>query len=591
MTTKRNTKQHQPMRAALYIRVSSEEQVDGYSLDAQDRAGRLYCAAHGWELVGIYRDEGKSAWTDDVDKRPEFARMISHAEAGLVDVIVVHKLDRFARNLLVTLETLQRLETSGVGFVSINENMDFTTPIGKVILATLAAFAQYYSDNLANEVRKGKRERKAQGLYNGLLPFGSVKGDDGLPMAHPTAHPGLVLAFELAAAGKTDREIARTLTAEGFRTTGNRGANPFAKDTVRALLQNRFYVGEIPDGNGGWLPAKHSPLIDPALFERAAAARIRNAKRPRRTKTESRTPWALSGLATCACGATMTAYGRSGSKQRVQCSRRTQTKDCDAPTFYAGIVEQQIGTFLQGFAVPQADRVRLVAEWKARTAGLRDVTDERKRIQRKLERLQHLYLEGDLDAATYRLKKAALAEQLAAIPSSTDDLAEAATERLASYLADLAQAWQVATPEERNKLARQMFNGVQIENRTAVAITPRPDLLPFFATLASETSSVMTHGRKRRGTVPQVQYQYGQSIRVPLPDSKYIGEPTSRDSSHIDDTFLPRRLGQRPRKLTHSDEATIRILSITCSLRALAVQFGVSHETIRKIIATHPSQE
>src|SRR5215211_1656489 len=90
------------LRAALYARVSSEEQVQGYSLDAQDRAGNAYCEAHDWDLVATYRDEGKSARTDDLAKRPDFLRMLGDAEAGLLDVIVVHKLDRFARNLRVT---------------------------------------------------------------------------------------------------------------------------------------------------------------------------------------------------------------------------------------------------------------------------------------------------------------------------------------------------------------------------------------------------------------------------------------------------------------------------------------------------------
>ncbi len=96
------------VRAAVYHRVSSEEQVEGYSLDAQQRATSAYCLAHGWEVVREYRDEGKSAWTDDLAKRPAFARMVADAEAGVVDVVVVHKLDRFSRNLLTTLETLQR---------------------------------------------------------------------------------------------------------------------------------------------------------------------------------------------------------------------------------------------------------------------------------------------------------------------------------------------------------------------------------------------------------------------------------------------------------------------------------------------------
>jgi site-specific DNA recombinase len=126
--------------------------------------GNHYADAHGWDLIGTYRDEGNSAWNDDIAKRPDFARMVADAEAGLFDIVIVHKLDRFARNLRVTLDTRQRLQSAGVSFVSISENMDFSTPIGCVTLATLAAFAEYYSRNLSNETRKGKAERKAYGM-------------------------------------------------------------------------------------------------------------------------------------------------------------------------------------------------------------------------------------------------------------------------------------------------------------------------------------------------------------------------------------------------------------------------------------------
>src|SRR5215213_4088506 len=169
-------------RVAVYVRVSTEEQVEGYSLSAQERAAEAFCLAKGWDVVARYRDEGKSARAEVLSKRPEFARMLDDAEAGAFDVIVVHKLDRFARNIRVTLDTLARLEHASVAFVSICENMDFTTPIGRVILATLGAFAQHYSDNLATETSKGKQERKRQGLYNGVLPFGATKGEDGVPV-------------------------------------------------------------------------------------------------------------------------------------------------------------------------------------------------------------------------------------------------------------------------------------------------------------------------------------------------------------------------------------------------------------------------
>ena len=83
------------------------------------------------------------------------------------------------------------------------------------------------------------------------MPFGLKKhADSGLPVPDPETYPGLLLAFRLAAEGKSDREVADALNAAGYRTTGNRGRNPFTKDTVCRLLQNRFYLGELPDGEG-----------------------------------------------------------------------------------------------------------------------------------------------------------------------------------------------------------------------------------------------------------------------------------------------------------------------------------------------------
>ena len=152
------------VRAALYQRVSSEEQIEGYSLDAQDRAGRLYCQTHGWEVVQVYRDEGRSARTDDLAKRPAFQQMLADAEAGLIDVVVVHKLDRFARNRRVAFEAFERLGKARVGFVSFTEQMDYSSPSGQLMLTMLVGLSQFYSDNLSLETKKGKAERKAQGL-------------------------------------------------------------------------------------------------------------------------------------------------------------------------------------------------------------------------------------------------------------------------------------------------------------------------------------------------------------------------------------------------------------------------------------------
>ena len=230
------------MRYALLARVSSEEQVEGYSLDAQTRAFRSLVEARGGTVYKEWVEEGVSAHTDDVSQRPLFQEAINEVLAQRYDVLVVHKLDRFARNVRITLEYLDKLEKAGVGFVSISEQMDFSTPIGKVILANLAAFGQYYSDNLSAEVKKGLKERAMQGLWNGPVPFGYTKGDDGLLEVVQEEAGVLSRAFEMYAAGNnTDQTIATWLNQTGHKPRVHRRDRRernyiWTRDSVKDML-------------------------------------------------------------------------------------------------------------------------------------------------------------------------------------------------------------------------------------------------------------------------------------------------------------------------------------------------------------------
>ena len=335
----------QRLRAAIYARVSSEDQVEGYSLDAQLRACRGFARAHDWTVVREYVEEGRSARTDDITKRPQFKQMMEDAGSHRFDVIVVHKLDRFSRNLRVTLEHFERLGRAGVSFTSITEDMDFSSPWGRLALTLLGGLAQFYSDNLGLEVKKGKAEfysdnlglevkkgkaeRKAQGLYNGLLPFGAMEGEDGVPVADPGALPGLRMAFELAVQGKSDREVAVALNKAGYRTSGNQRNGPFRKDTVRGVLTNRFYLGKLPDGQCGWIKARHEAMIDETLFGDAQKTRERNRKAPRTINNSAQT-YSLSGLMTCGvCGSRIRIHQNGQGGVRVYCSGRP--KEVTAP--------------------------------------------------------------------------------------------------------------------------------------------------------------------------------------------------------------------------------------------------------------------
>ena len=120
----------------------------------------------------VYREEGKSAHVDSISKRPVFQRLLGDSANDEFDVVVVHTLDRWSRNLKVTIESINLLTSNNVGFVSITENIDWSTPQGRLFAQMLGAFAEYYSGALATHVQKGKSEQAHKGLHLGGIPFG-----------------------------------------------------------------------------------------------------------------------------------------------------------------------------------------------------------------------------------------------------------------------------------------------------------------------------------------------------------------------------------------------------------------------------------
>ena len=260
-------------------------------------------------------------------------------------------------------------------------------------------------------------------------------------------------------------------------------------------------------------------LIDEALFNAAIAARFRNIRRSTSSPTATPLPWALSGVATCDCGSAMRLTGRADHRRRVECAGRRQGSDCQAPSFFADVVEDQLGQLLTAFAIPADRRAALVQRWQERRGERQSTAAERQRLERKAERVKLLYIEGELDDADYRRQRAEIAESLAAIPVDDGPSTEAVGQRLAQMLADLAQAWTLATPVERNAIAREMFSDVLIENRTAVAVKPRPELAPFFESLACQPDSEITSERKRRGSVARDRRRRTSLGAVPLSHS------------------------------------------------------------------------
>jgi hypothetical protein len=430
-----------------------------------------------------------------------------------------------------------------------------------VLLTLLAAFAHYSSDNLSADTKKGKAERKRQGLYNGVLPYGTRAAPGGVPVldtqpwachlatkAELSHGAGLHRAFLLAAEGMSDREIARAMNAAGYRTTGNRGQNRFQKDSVRVILTNRFYVGELPDGDDGWLPGRHGELIDLALFERVQRMRARYAGRTAHKVRRHRT-WALAGIACCAeCGAPLRMHGR----RRVWCADRSQGLGCQQKSVSADVLEDQLGDVLRHL-VPTPAALALLRD--APPAPVPFDGPTRASLDRKLSRLRELYLEGDITKADYQARRRALEAERAALP---DRVPPALPDDLAGELAVIAQTWAGMDASARQRVACQLFERVWVMDQQVLCALPRPELRPAFGLLIPTS-------RKRRATVLR------------------CGSPVPPFALWFDGNRQPFVIPHagHAHALTPAQEATVR--QSGASLRTLALELGVSRQTVANI--------
>jgi site-specific DNA recombinase len=157
------------VRAAIYARYSSALQSES-SIDAQLASCRQFCVARGYTVAAEYIDRAESGSTTE---RTQFKRLMADVQAAAYNVVITHKLDRLSRSMTDVMLIMREFQGRAVTYASVTEQFDFTTPIGKIILAVLAGMAEWYLENLRTEINKGKHERAMNGRVNAsILPFG-----------------------------------------------------------------------------------------------------------------------------------------------------------------------------------------------------------------------------------------------------------------------------------------------------------------------------------------------------------------------------------------------------------------------------------
>lgn len=302
--------------AVLYLRVSTRDQakrggeVEGFSIPAQREACQKYCQSLGIEVIEEFVDAGESARSAN---RPELQRMLAFVKAHRVDYAIVHRIDRLSRNRIDDVEINVALQNSGVTLVSCTENID-ETPSGKLMHGMLSSLSEYYSANLANEAKKGMRQKAKNGGTPGAAPFGYInvckRTEEGYEMrtveVDPERAEWVPWLFERYATGEwTVNMLQEELEEKGVKTRPRPGRKPrpLARSHISNILLNRYYTGVVTF-EGVEYPGRHDPLITEALFDKCQ--RVRQARSQSREKPRIRTQY-LKGSVFCGeCGSPLT---------------------------------------------------------------------------------------------------------------------------------------------------------------------------------------------------------------------------------------------------------------------------------------------
>ncbi|MBA4782081.1 MAG: recombinase family protein [Rhizobiales bacterium] len=282
------------LRCAVYTRKSSEEGLEQEfnSLHAQREACEAYIASQrseGWVLVrDQYDDGGISGGTLE---RPGLKRLLADIEDGLVDVVVVYKIDRLSRSLADFAKLVEVFDRNDVTFVSVTQSFNTTTSMGRLTLNILLSFAQFEREVTAERIRDKVAASRKKGMWmGGVPPLGYEVKDRKLIVKEADA-TNVRWIFDRFIEIGSGTELARELAARGIRTSrGNR----IDKKYLYRLLNNRAYIGEaVHKGNS--YPGEHDAIIEKDVWDKVHAI-LTESPRKRAARTRADTPALLKGL-------------------------------------------------------------------------------------------------------------------------------------------------------------------------------------------------------------------------------------------------------------------------------------------------------
>ena len=420
---------------ALYARVSTEAQAEeGYSIDAQKKLLEAFCISKEIENFKFYVDAGFSGSNLE---RPAIKELLSDIELGIVDAVAVYKLDRISRSQKDTLYLIEDVfNPNNVGFISLSENMDTSTPIGRAMLGIMSAFAQLERETIKIRTRMGMRERVKSGLWmgGGKIPFGYSYDKESGTLVKNEDSDKVREIYSLYLQGYSPSAISQKLGMKYDKL-------------VTQILKRETNTGVI-NYKGEKYQGKHEALIDRETYLAA------QSEMKRRSKNVPYGTHLLSGLVFCGlCGARMRYQKWGNSGYRLVCYSTQKSKPylikdpyCKSERPWAEDVEAEVISDMFTMSLK-----RKKEEEYDESASLKN---EEKRLQKKLSRMYNVYADGD-DTALEHIRS--IKEDIASIRERISICENSKAQRLSRMklldkAENLSEIWDTLSSEEQKRL-------------------------------------------------------------------------------------------------------------------------------------------
>lgn len=551
----------------IYTRVSTDDQVQGASLDVQRTQCEAMAKATGATVADVVVDDGYSGKDT---KRPGMRRVLDMVERRELGGIIVWKLDRLTRNLRDLLAMVDLFTTTDTALVSLAEKIDTSGPMGRFTLHVMGAVAQLERETIQARVTAAMRHIRAKGGWTGgRVPLGCrIVGERGARRLEPdpATAPAVAAVFRAYVDGISLAQLATRLHEAGVTP---RRRNP---TNVQGSLRDRRLV--------------EAGVIDAALFAAVAAVGgERSVVRPHRQQTER--VWPLRGLAYCGrCGAALvgsSANGRGGLCHYLRCSQQNKGSGCGLAMLPAGAWE---GAVVEAVAQAAKDQA-----WTAAWAGFaeaqlrryapvdaRRVELEAKRgqVQARVDRLLDLLAEG-ADSPAARARLAAMERELSGIDAELNeaigtlagyDLLKQQRELMRATIGQAAHALPTAAPEDVNDILQGVVSRVVLSDAPAaielILYVPAP---PEGARRFAQTSRLVQRSARRASEGPRFRWlvtvgRVGPRYAVRLGDPAAAMEAARRAMAAGGTDVLAERLGvsRRQAQRLKAGRATVAAL-------------------------------